>query len=112
MFFNGFGGFEPDAREYVVRVAPGAPTPAPWSNVVANPRFGFVASEMGPGYTWSQNSHENRLTPWSNDPVSDPQGEALYLRDDNTGVYLVRHPATCTRFADVPGATRAGLFDV
>ena len=65
-------------------------TPAPWVNVIANPRFGFLVSESGAGYTWAVNSRENRLTPWSNDPVSDPPGEALYLRDEETRRALER----------------------
>ena len=69
-FFNGLGGFAPDGREYVISLAPGQTTPAPWSNVLANPHFGTVISESGMAYTWSEN-HEFRLTPWLNDPVSD-----------------------------------------
>jgi cyclic beta-1,2-glucan synthetase len=86
-FFNGLGGFAENGREYVVRVHPqaGAISPAPWGNVVAHPTFGFVASDLGPGFTWSENSHDNRLTPWQNDPVSDPPGEAVFLRDDDNG---------------------------
>ena len=83
--FNGLGGFADDGREYVVVMGPGQSTPAPWLNVVANPSFGFQVSESGSGYSWSQNSRENQLTPWSNDPVSDPTGEAIYVRDDETG---------------------------
>lgn len=79
-----YGGF--DAKgEFVIDLGPGQATPAPWSNVVANERFGFVISERGGGYTWSENSRENRLTPWSNDPVGDPPGEVLYLRDEASG---------------------------
>ena len=59
--------------------------PAPWINVVANPAFGFLVSEAGSGFTWAGNSQTNRLTPWSNDPVSDPPGEVVYLRDEETG---------------------------
>ena len=84
-FFNGIGGFADDGKEYVIVLGPGQATPAPWLNVIANPSFGFVASESGSGYTWSENSRENQLTPWSNDPVSDPIGEAIYVRDDETG---------------------------
>ena len=85
--FNGLGGFADHGREYVIRLHAnaGAIPPAPWVNVVAHPTFGFAASDLGTGFTWSQNSHDNRLTPWRNDPVSDPQGEALYLRDDDSG---------------------------
>jgi cyclic beta-1,2-glucan synthetase len=89
LFDNGTGGFTPDGREYVIRVAgpaarPALP-PAPWINVIANEGFGFLVSEAGAGYTWAGNSQMNRLTPWANDPVSDPPGEVLYLRDEETG---------------------------
>ena len=85
--FNGLGGFADDGREYVIRLHPnaGAIPPAPWVNVVAHPTFGFAASDLGTGFTWSGNSHDNRLTPWRNDPVSDPQGEAVFLRDEESG---------------------------
>ena len=81
------GGFTPDGREYVIDLAPGEATPAPWSNVVANEGFGFVVTEAGGGYTWAANSRENRLTPWSNDPVRDSLGEALFLRDEASGAF-------------------------
>ncbi|MGH7396752.1 MAG: GH36-type glycosyl hydrolase domain-containing protein, partial [Candidatus Rokuibacteriota bacterium] len=84
-FFNGLGGFVDDGREYVTVLGEGQWTPAPWVNVIANPLFGFQVSESGAGYTWSLNSRENQLTPWSNDPVSDPAGETIYVRDEETG---------------------------
>ncbi len=84
-FFNGIGGFTPDGREYVIQLPPGATTPAPWVNVLANPHFGTVISESGSAYTWALNAHQLRLTPWHNDPVTDPSGETLYIRDDETG---------------------------
>jgi len=84
-FFNGLGGFALDGREYVVRLGGGQATPAPWINVIANPGFGFLVSERGSTTTWCTNSRENQLTPWSNDPVSDPSGEALYVHDEATG---------------------------
>jgi cellobiose phosphorylase len=91
--FNGYGGFAADGREYVVRVGGGvSPPPVPWSNVVAQARFGFACTESGPGYTWSGNSHENRLTPWNNDPVGDPPGEALFLRNEATGAFWSTTP--------------------
>ncbi|HYS93752.1 MAG TPA: glucoamylase family protein [Candidatus Acidoferrales bacterium] len=83
--FNGLGGFAAGGREYVTRLEAGQHTPAPWINVVANPAFGFQVSESGSGYTWSVNSRMNQLTAWSNDPVSDPAGEAIYVRDQETG---------------------------
>ena len=86
LFWNGLGGFTPDGREYVI-VIDAVPTlpPAPWTNVLANPGFGCLVTEAGLGYTWAGNSQMNRLTPWSNDPVSDPPGEVVYLRDEETG---------------------------
>ena len=94
-FMNGYGGFTPDGRAYVVRQRGGAEderTPLPWINVVANRAAGFTATESGEGYTWARNSQQNKLTPWSNDPVADPAGEALYLRDDDAGVFWTPTP--------------------
>ena len=84
-FFNGTGGFAEDGREYVTILQDGQSTPAPWINVIANPTFGFQVSAEGSGHVWSENSRENQITPWSNDPVTDPAGEAIYLRDLATG---------------------------
>ena len=102
-FDNGLGGFSADGREYVIRVRSDADgnlvlPPQPWTNVLANDRLGCLVSETGAGCTWSGNSRENRLTPWSNDPVLDPHGETLHLRDDGTGAY----------FSCLPGPTPAG----
>jgi cyclic beta-1,2-glucan synthetase len=111
--FNGLGGFAADGREYVIVLGEGQWTPAPWINVVANRDFGFQVSEAGAGCTWAGNSRENRLTPWSNDPVGDPTGETLYVRDDDTGElwgptalpireaepYVVRHGQGYSRFS-------------
>ena len=82
--FNGLGGFANNGREYVTVLGESLRTPAPWINVIANPSFGFLVSESGSGHTWSLNSHENQLTPWSNDPVTDSPGEAIYIRDEST----------------------------
>ncbi|OPY55819.1 MAG: N,N'-diacetylchitobiose phosphorylase [Pelotomaculum sp. PtaU1.Bin035] len=85
MFFNGWGGFSPDGREYQIIIKNGNHLPAPWINVIANPHFGCLVSELGTGYTWWRNSREYKLTPWSNDPVLDPPGEVCYLRDEESG---------------------------
>ena len=94
-FFNGLGGFTPDGREYVITTAHEQVTPAPWVNVLANPHFGTVISESGLAYTWSENAHEFRLTPWGNDPVSDSSGEAFYLRDEERGHFWSPTPLPC-----------------
>ncbi len=95
---NGLGGFSSDGREYIIHLRPGQNTPHPWINVIANPQFGFLVSEAGSGPTWAVNSGENRLTPWRNDPVTDMPGEALYLRDEETG--LVWSPTPMPAGAD------------
>jgi cyclic beta-1,2-glucan synthetase len=112
-FFNGLGGFSKDGREYVIVLGPGQWTPAPWINVISNPGFGFQVSESGAGYTWCGNSRENKLTPWSNDPVSDTPGETFYVRDRDSGAvwgptvlpireetrsYVARHGQGYSRF--------------
>ncbi len=99
IFFNGYGGFTADGREYVITTGPEHSTPAPWVNVIANSTFGTVVSEGGVGYTWSENAHEFRLTPWYNDPVTDIAGEAIYLRDEETGYFWSPTPLPA------PGAT-------
>ncbi|HET8808386.1 MAG TPA: glucoamylase family protein [Methylophaga sp.] len=87
IFDNGLGGFTPDGHEYVIQLEPGQTTPAPWVNVIASPFIGTVVSDSGSAYTWVNNAHEFRLTPWLNDPVSDASGEALYIRDEATGEF-------------------------
>ncbi|WP_325628689.1 GH36-type glycosyl hydrolase domain-containing protein, partial [Methanospirillum sp.] len=91
-FFNGIGGFSKDGREYVILSEKGKTTPAPWVNVLANENFGTVISENGSVYTWGENAHEFRLTPWMNDPVRDLSGEALYIRDEETGKFWSPSP--------------------
>jgi cyclic beta-1,2-glucan synthetase len=112
-YFNGLGGFSEDGREYAIDLSDGLRTPEPWINVIANPDFGFLVSESGSGFTWSLNSHENQITPWSNDHLIDPPGETIYLRDESTGeiwtptalpirledaAYVTRHGQGYTRF--------------
>ncbi|MDK9707323.1 MAG: cyclic beta 1-2 glucan synthetase [Desulforhopalus sp.] len=107
LFFNGLGGFTPDGREYVVTTAKGQKTPAPWVNVLANPVFGTVVSESGSSYTWTENAHEFRLTPWANDPVSDGSGEAFYLRDEERGHFW--SPTPLPAGGTTPYVTRHGF---
>ena len=87
MLDNGIGGFSADGREYVITTSADQVTPAPWVNILANPQFGSVISENGLAYSWGENAHEFRLTPWYNDPITDASGEAFYLRDEETGHY-------------------------
>lgn len=90
-----FGGFSQDGKEYVIITSTDKVTPAPWVNVIANPEFGTVISESGQAYSWSENAHEFRLTPWDNDPICDPSGEAFYLRDEETGYFWSPTPLPC-----------------
>ena len=112
---NELGGFCDDRRTYAIVLEDGEDTPMPWVNVIANPQFGTIVTASGAAHTWFGNSRENRLTPFANDPISDPTGEALLVRDDDTGEFwsptpgpaprpatgrcLVRHTAGLTRFS-------------
>ncbi len=84
-FFNGYGGFSNDGKEYIIKLQKNLNTPMPWINVVANKDFGFIVTEGGTGFTWSINSRENKLTPWYNDPINDIPSEIIYLKDNDTG---------------------------
>ncbi|MHB1324292.1 MAG: glucoamylase family protein, partial [Coriobacteriia bacterium] len=111
-FDHGRGGFDLGNDEYVIVLEDGETTPAPWANVIATPRFGTLVSEAGIACTWAENSHENRITTWNNDPVSDGSGECLYVRDEQTGefwsptplpvrtpgTYIIRHGRGYSRF--------------
>jgi cellobiose phosphorylase len=107
LFDNGLGGFAGDGREYVITTAPGRLTPAPWSNVLANPGFGSVVSESGAAYTWRGNAHEFRLTPWDNDPVTDACGEAYYIRDEDSARFWSPMPLPAR--GATPYVTRHGF---
>ncbi|MDI6771404.1 MAG: glucoamylase family protein [bacterium] len=118
-FANGMGGFAREGREYVVVLDGDQETPMPWANVLANPEFGTTVTAGGASFTWAENSREHRLTPFANDPVTDPTAEAIFLRDDDTGDvwtatpgpmrrdsrsgrWVVRHSAGMTRFSHMP----------
>ncbi|HVU00704.1 MAG TPA: glucoamylase family protein [Polyangiaceae bacterium] len=90
---NGIGGFDPATNEYVMTIGGATRPNAPWSNVLANENVGFLVTESGASCTWTRNSQSHRLTPWSNDPVCDPSGEAIYLRDDESGEIWSATPA-------------------
>ena len=123
-FYNGFGGFDADGTEYVTVLNDGEDTPAPWINVITNPDFGFQVSASGAGYTWAENSRENQLTAWSNDPVAEPSGEAIYIRDDDSGAlwsptaqpvrdrstYISRHGFGYSRFEHTANDIAADLL--
>ena len=97
---NGVGGFTADGREYAIALHGNRETPLPWSNVIANQAFGTIVTATGSSFTWSENSRENRLTPFANDPVIDPTGEAVYLRDDDTGAVWGATPGPLPRQPD------------
>jgi cyclic beta-1,2-glucan synthetase len=105
-FDNGYGGFDPKTGEYVIVLENGLATPAPWINVIAYPEFGTMVSEAGIGCTWARNSHENRLTTWNNDAVSDGSGEMIYVRDEETGEFW--SPTPLPMHDDAPYVIRHG----
>ncbi|MBF0300674.1 MAG: phosphorylase, partial [Oligoflexia bacterium] len=122
-FYNGLGGFADKGKEYIIHLKKGQHTPAPWINVISNNNFGFQVSECGAGFTWSINSRENQITPWSNDPVCDPSGECFYLFDNDSGdlwsptsspiriedaEYLIHHGQGYSRFEFIN--SKSGIY--
>ncbi|MFI4933271.1 MAG: GH36-type glycosyl hydrolase domain-containing protein [Caulobacterales bacterium] len=125
-YFNGLGGFADDGAEYLTIIGPGQSTPAPWINVIANSEFGFQVSAEGGGYAWSVNAKEHQLTPWRNDAVTDYPGQALYVRDedsgelwtptaqpirDETATYIARHGFGYSRFEHASRGLALALLD-
>ena len=106
-FYNGLGGFTTDGKEYIITTTPLKRTPVPWINVLANPNFGSIISESGQSYTWVDNAHEIRLTPWNNDPITDLKGEAFYLKDEESGKFWSPAPLPCR--GNSPYITRHGF---
>ena len=94
-FFNGIGGFSKNGKEYIIQTTASKKTDAPWINVLGNPQFGTIVTESGMSYTWVDNAHGIRLTPWNNDPVTDLKGEAFYLRDEENGRFWSPSPLPC-----------------
>src|SRR6202795_1599636 len=123
---NGLGGFTDEGRAYAIVLEGDQETPLPWANVIASPHFGTVVTASGSAHTWSENSRENRLTSFANDPVVDPTAEALFIRDDASGEawaptrgtmprpptggqFVVQHSAGVTRFSRVTRGIRHEL---
>ncbi|MDX0014277.1 protein ndvB [Sinorhizobium meliloti] len=96
-FWNGFGGFAEDGREYAVRLRGGEATPQPWINVISNEQFGFHVSAEGAAFSWSRNSRDYQLTPWTNDAVVNRPGEAIFVRDMASGAVLTPYAALSRR---------------
>lgn len=94
-FYNGIGGFTAEGKEYQMTIEPNRGTPLPWSNIIANKHFGTLVTESGLGYTWAQNSQLNKITPWSNDFVTDDQGEVIYLKNIKSKKYWSATPLPC-----------------
>ena len=83
-YFNEYGGFSPNGKEYHIRVNKDEKLPTVWSHIIANEKFGTLLTESMGGYTWCQNSRLNRLTSWNNSPVIDIPSEIIYLQDKET----------------------------
>ncbi|HVE38657.1 MAG TPA: glucoamylase family protein [Planctomycetota bacterium] len=113
-FWNGRGGFTEDGSQYCIALEGEDETPLPWCNILTNPEFGSVVSSSGSSFTWAENSRENRLTPFANDPLSDPTSEAIFIRDEDGGEVWGATPGPLPRRPDSgrwiithrPGSTR------
>ena len=87
-FYNQYGGFDNDGRDYVVT---NTNTPMPWVNVIANPKFGCVVSSTMAGFTFAHNAQQFKLTGWSNDIVRDNASEMLLINKQQFVPATARH---------------------
>ena len=83
-YYNDYGGFSQDGKEYYIRVNKDENVPMPWSHIMANENFGTLVTDSMGGYTWYKNSRLNRITAWSNNPILDVPSEIIYLKDYDT----------------------------
>ncbi len=56
--------------------------PVAWSHVLASPSYGALVTECSSGYMWRRNARENKMIPWTNDPLATRGGEHIGLRLD------------------------------
>ena len=80
-YYNEYGAFSPDGKEYLIKVNKDNRLPTVWSHVMANEKFGTLVTENMGGYTWYKNSRLNRVTSWENQPNLDIPSEIIYLKD-------------------------------
>ena len=83
-YYNEYGGFSADGKEYLIKVNKSNRLPTVWSHILANKNFGTVITENMGGYTWYKNSRLNRITRWENNPNYDIPSEVIYLKDVDT----------------------------
>ena len=83
-YYNEYGGFSEDGKEYLIKINKENRLPTAWSNIMANERFGTIVTENMGGYSWYKNSRLNRVTSWENNPSYDIPTEIIYLKDTKT----------------------------
>ena len=84
-YYNEYGGFSEDGKEYIIKVNKNKRLPTVWSHIIANEKFGTLVTESMGGFTWYKNSRLNRLTTWSNNQVLDIPSEVIYMQEKETG---------------------------
>lgn len=84
-YYNEYGGFSENGREYIIMLKDEISLPTVWSHVMSSENFGTVITESQGGYTWSKNSRLNKVTAWNNLPYLDIPSEILYIKDKETG---------------------------
>ena len=87
-FFNGYGGFASDGREYIIT---NNNTPTPWSNVIANNSFGTIVTNNSCGFTYAYNSQMFKVTSWTNDIVVDDKSEGIKINNKQINPTLTKH---------------------
>ncbi len=80
-YYNEYGAFSEDGKEYLIRINSENRLPTVWSHIMSNKKFGTLVTENMGGYTWYKNSRLNRITSWENYPNRDIPSEIIYLKD-------------------------------
>ena len=84
-YYNEYGAFSEDGKEYLIKINKEAKVPATWSHILANKNFGTVVTESNGGYSWYKNSRLNRVTSWHNSSAVNIPSETIYLKDEDNG---------------------------
>ena len=82
LFYNEYGGFSKDGKEYKIAINRENNLPTIWSNVISNKSFGMITTENMTDLIWNKNSRLNRITNWNNDTVLNIPSQIIYVKDE------------------------------
>ena len=84
-YYNEYGAFSPDGKEFIISINKNKRLPIVWSHILANEKFGTLTTENMGGYSWYRNCRLNKVSSWCNQPFMDIPSEIIYLEEMKTG---------------------------